>query len=316
MAEILISNRAWHRAQLKQMCGESLDELQCYGPDGVMWPYKPYTIGQTTHKEEQIIRALHCRTPQNIHQLSATAGQENIVGVSEAMTKLHDTTAAMAGSTATAHTSRSNAFVLAVQRYQDTLLVYRDAVKGSGAAGATTATAGVAVRSAFGQMQKQFQRELRITAASQKAHARKGIPLTNITRAKNIARSSRSIEKLQLTSITQAGAVARFSRYGKVLGTGLVAIDFASRIGNVQNTYKADGNWEKELFIESSSFALSTWAGGAVVGAGVTFLVIATPVGWVGLIVTAAAVSMGTNSIIKNNAGDVYDSIMGWFNFL
>jgi len=40
-----------------------------------------------------------------------------------------------------------------------------------------------------------------MTMASQKALARKGVPLINITRAKNIARSSRSIEKLQLASV-------------------------------------------------------------------------------------------------------------------
>jgi len=45
-------------------------------------------------------------------------------------------------------------------------------------------------------------------------------------------------------------------------------------------------------------------------GAGVYFLTLATPVGWVGLIVTAAAVSMLSNSVTKKNAGDVYDSIM------
>jgi len=31
MAEILISNRTWNKPQFKQMCGESLDEMQCSG---------------------------------------------------------------------------------------------------------------------------------------------------------------------------------------------------------------------------------------------------------------------------------------------
>jgi len=41
MAEILISNRTWDKPQFKQMCGESLDEMQCSGSCGVMWPYEP-----------------------------------------------------------------------------------------------------------------------------------------------------------------------------------------------------------------------------------------------------------------------------------
>jgi hypothetical protein len=149
--------------------------------------------------------------------------------------------------------------------------------------------------------------------------AHKGIPLTNITRAKNIARSSRSIEKLQLVSTVQAGAVGRFSQYGKVLGNGLIIVDVASRIGNVQNSYKADGNWERKLFIESSSFALSTGAGSIAVGLGtkaLMFLTIATPVGWVGFIVVAATASMGTNYIVKEKSGGLYDSIMEWLNTL
>jgi len=106
--------------------------------------------------------------------------------------------------------------------------------------------------------------------------------------------------------------VARFSRYGKVLGTGLVAIDFASRIGNVQNTYKADGNWEKELFIESSSFVASALAGTIAVKAGLALFMVATPMGWVGLIVVAASASMGANIYITEKSGGVYDNIMEW----
>ena len=161
------------------------------------------------------------------------------------------------------------------------------------------------------EMQKQFQRELRMTTASQKSLSLKGVPLTNITRAKNIARSSRSIEKLQLTSVAQAGAVGQFSKYGKALGNGLI-VDVASRIGNVQKTYKADGDWERELFVESSSFAASAWAGGAIAKAGTAFFVLATPAGWVGLIIVAAAASMGMNYLVKEEGSGWYDDIMDW----
>jgi len=316
MAEILISNRAWNKPQFKQMCGESLDEMQCSGSDGVMWPYEPYTVGQTSYNEELILRALrnnHC--PQNIHALSSALGEDNIVGVSDATVKLHDTTSALAGSASTIHAARSDKFVLVVQRYQDTLLAYRDVTHGKGTAGATKASAGIAVSAAFEHMQKHFQRELNMTAGVQRA-SRKGTPLRNRTRALNIARSSRSIKKLELVSTLQAGKLARFSKYGKALGTGVVAIDFASRIGNVQITYKADGNWERELFVESSSFTLSALAGTATAKAGVAFFVVATPVGWVGLIVLAAAASMGINHIVKEESGGVYDSIMEWISAL
>jgi len=319
MAEILISSRTWNKPQFKQMCGKPLDEMQCSGSNGVMLPYKPYTVGQTTYNEELILRALRNNNcPQNIHALSSALGEDHIVGVSDSMVKLHDTTSALTGATSTVHAARGDKFVLAVQRYQNTLLAYRNVTQGKGTAGATKASAGVAVSAAFEDMQKHFQRELSMTAGLQRA-SRKGTPLRNRTRALNIARSSRSIKKLELVSTLQAGKLARFSKYGKALGTGVVAIDFASRIGNVQTTYKADGDWERELFVESSSFAVSAVVGGLVVKAGaaaLVFLTVATPVGWVGLIVTAAAVSMGMNSIVKEDAGDTYDSIMSWIGSL
>ncbi|MCF6237083.1 MAG: hypothetical protein L3J70_12045 [Gammaproteobacteria bacterium] len=317
MTEILISNQAWNKPNFKRMCGESLEELQCNGQHGIMWPYEPYTIGQTTREEMDIIRVLNCGDiPRNLHSLSRTTGQDNIVGVSDAMITLHDTTAAMAGSTTAVHAARSNNFVLSVQHYQDTLLTFRDVIQAGDAT--AKASAGVAILTASDHMQKHFQYELRMTQHGQRA-SRRGSALHNHTRAMNIARSSRSIEKLELVSQVQAGKLARFSQYGKVLGTGLVAIDFASRIGNVQNAYKAEGDWERELFIESSSFTLSALAGTITVGVGakaLVFVTVATPVGWVGLIVVAAGVSMGANYIAKEKSGSTYDSIMKWISTL
>ena len=319
MAEILISNQIWNKPQFKQVCGKSLDDMLCCGQGGVMWPYEPYTIGKTTPEDKQIISALRYggnprnpRNPRNLHQLSATVGEDNIVGVGEAMVMLHDTTAVMAGSAATAHASRSNNLVISVQHYQDALLSYRNIMQ-TGATTASKASAGLAISTAFEHMQKQFQHELRMTTGVQKA-SRRGTPLSNRTRAMNIARSSRSIEKLQLVSTLQAGKLGRFSKYGKALGNGLIVVDVASRIGNVQNEYKAEGNWERELFIESSSFVASSVMGLATVKAGVTFLILATPAGWVGLIVAAAGASMGMNYLVKEGGGGIYDSIMEWVN--
>ncbi len=76
---------------------------------------------------------------------------------------------------------------------------------------------------------------------------------------------------------------------------------------------KADGDWERELFIESSSFAASGIMGLIAAKAGtaaLTFFVVATPIGWVGLIVTTAALSMGTNHLVKENSSGWYDKIM------
>jgi len=70
------------------------------------------------------------------------------------------------------------------------------------------------------------------------------------------------------------------------------------------------------LFIELSNFAASAWAGGAIAKAGATFFVLATPAGWVDLIVVAAASSMVMNYVVKEKSGSWYDDIMDWLDSL
>ncbi len=48
--------------------------------------------------------------------------------------------------------------------------------------------------------------------------------------------------------------------------------------------------------------------------AALMFVTVATPVGWIGLIVTAATASMMANSFLQKNSGDWYDQIMEWVN--
>ncbi|MCG6202273.1 hypothetical protein [Psychromonas antarctica] len=145
----------------------------------------------------------------------------------------------------------------------------------------------------------------------------RGTPLTNFDRGANIARSSRNIAKLDLANVVQADNIVKFAKQAKFLGNGLAVIDFGSRVGNVHNSYKAGGNWEREMFIESSSFAATAITGTVAVDAGLALLVFATPVGWFALVVgglavagVAAAASMGMNSLIKNNAGNTYDALI------
>ncbi|QUM87335.1 hypothetical protein HWV03_14665 [Moritella sp. 36] len=119
---------------------------------------------------------------------------------------------------------------------------------------------------AFQKMQQGFHHELKaVTGANKSA---RGTPLTSGTRATNIARSSRNVAKLNIVSQVQTSNLVKFSQYTKFLGNGLAVIDFGGRVGNIHNSYKAGGNWEREMFIESSSFALSALTGTAVVNAG------------------------------------------------
>lgn len=74
------------------------------------------------------------------------------------------------------------------------------------------------------------------------------------------------------------------------------------------------------MFIESSSFAASAITATAAVnvgGAALGFLMVATPIGWVGLIIggvvvagVAATASLTVNNIVKDDAGGIFDNLM------
>ena len=119
-----------------------------------------------------------------------------------------------------------------------------------------------------------------------------------------------------------------FASKTKFLGNGLAAIDFGSRIGNISNEHKVGGDWEREMFKESLSFATSatigtlTVSGGvalgnAAIGSAMGVLVLATPFGWAALLIGGAAIAAGaftasyyTNKASKSLSDQIYDWVM------
>ncbi len=219
------------------------------------------------------------------------------------------------GASTSVYANRMGGFVGSVKNYQSALMKYSQAAKSKSP---LKVAAKQKAKMAFDKMQKSFRHEVKMVTSQVKSS--RGTPLTNFDRGANIARSSRNMAKLDIMSPVQADKIVKFTKHAKLLGNGLAVIDFGSRVGNIHNSYKAGNNWEREMFIESSSFAASATVGIGTVNAGVaalTFLMVATPVGWVGLIVgglvvagVAASSSIMTNNYMKNNSGDAYDVIM------
>jgi hypothetical protein len=158
-----------------------------------------------------------------------------------------------------------------------------------------------------------------------RVNSRKGTVLTNPSRGLNIARSSRNVAKLNVLNKVQANNLVNFGKYARFFGQGLVVIDFGSRVGHVHNSYQADDNWERELFIESTSFVAAAGTGSIVAWTGGTTLfclAALTPPGWVlivaGLAVggLAAGASIKMNEIVKDNSGNLYDKIVDWLGAL
>ena len=286
----------------------------------VLKPYYPYLLSDRPSMEDQgILRTLHIHPgTENLTDMALAFGEDMTVALSEISANLRSYAGGDMGAATSIYARRMQTFCNEVQRYQDALLEYREAVKSKSPA---TAAAKQKALSAFERMQNGFQKELsKITSG---IRARKGLPLTNTTRALNIARSSRTAAKLHVMNQAQAHNLVQFAKYGRLLGNGLAVIDFGSRVGNIHNSYKAGGNWEREMFIESLSFALSTLTGAGTVHAGAAFLLMLTPAGWAGLIIggivatgAAAAVALTTDSLAKKHSGALYDKIMQWTDVL
>jgi hypothetical protein len=316
--KFLLCNQPVKADYLSNTCG--IDTTFVYGngcskPE-LLPPHTPYVLGQElTARDRQMLSLLSTpKETKELTNLSLSFGGDNTMALAEMTRKLQEYNVGLIGASTSVYANRIGGFAGAVKEYQDALMAFRGSLNSNPTSKALAKQK--AIR-AFQNLQIKFKHEL--NAINSGIKARRGTPLSSSTRATNIAQSSRNTAKLNVTSQIEVNGLVKFTRHAKFLGNGLAVIDFTSRIGNIHNEYKAGGEWERELFVESSSFAASAIAGSIAVNAGLGLLMVATPVGWVGLIVggvavagTAAAVSMGMNSIVKNNSGGVYDSIMKW----
>jgi len=254
---------------------------------------------------------------RELTNLSLSYGGDNVIALAEITAKLKDYNIGLMGASTSVYANRISGFAGAVKDYQFALMEYRQAITSN----STLKTfAKQKAHIAFQKLQRQFQNELNLVTAQVKA--RRGLPLTNVDRATNIARDSRNVAKLNITSQVQANNLVRLSKHAKFLGNGLAVIDFGTRIGNIHNSYQAGGDWERDLFIESSSFSASVVAGTLAVNGGLALLMVATPVGWVAVVAglavagVAAASSIGMNNYVKENSGNLYDDILKWISTL
>lgn len=326
MAEILFCNRPISSTIVQEQHGISASDVTGYGcgtRQSSLQPYRPYLLGPNPSVLDQNLLSQLSSGPiaQNLTDMSLTFGEDNTLALADITAKLREYNIAMAGASTSVYANRAEGFGLAVKKYQDALLAYRDAIKTNPAARTVAKQKAFA---AFQHLQSRFKHELAAVTAASKS--RRGTPLSNPTRATNIARSSRSIAKLNVTSQVQASNLVKYGKYAKFLGNGLAVIDFGTRVGNIHNSYKSGGNWERDLFIESSSFVASAATGVAIVNAGgaaLSFLVVATPLGWVGLIIggiavasIAAGASIWANDKATSKSGSLYDDIMKSVNSL
>lgn len=319
MSEILLCNQSLSPQNFQNQCGISIDQISAFSctKPTMAAANTPYIIGSDHSGASRSILSQLSPSPvaKELTNLSLSYGGDNVVALAEITENLKDYNIGLMGASTSVYANRVGGFAGSIKDYQAALMEYRQAVISNSPMKAAKKQK---AHTAFEKMQSQFSNELKVISGQVKA--RRGTPLTNADRATNIAQSSRNVAKLNVTSQTQAHNLVKFTQHAKFLGNGLAVIDFTSRVGNIHNEYKAGGEWERELFIESSSFAASAGAGVLAVNAGTAalgLLMVATPIGWVGLIVggiavagTAATTSIVVNKAFKDNSGAWYDSIM------
>lgn len=316
MSEIILCNRTYSASVLKKECGieiEIASSLTCVNPDKLI-ANTPYLLknGNSAVGATSLAKLSNPSITKNLTSLALSFGGDNLIALSSVSSQLQEYNVGLMGASTSVYANRMGGFVGSVKNYQSALMEYSKVAKSKSP---LKVAAKQKAKMAFDKMQKSFKHEVKVVSSQVKSS--RGTPLTNFDRGANIAKSSRNMAKLDIMTPVQADMVVKFTKHAKFLGNGLAVIDFGSRVGSIHNSYKAGGNWEREMFIESSSFAASAITGTLVVEAGLALLIFATPVGWMGLIVggltvagTAALTSIAVNNEFKSNSGKWYDSIM------
>ena len=325
MAELILCNQPTKTSQLDNLCGftpATITGMSCSANPAILNSYTPYlTNSNPSVSDRSIMRWLgQPKVSKNVTDLTLSLGEDNTLALAEITQKLKGSGVELMGSSTAVYGKRLSGFAGSVKQYQSSLMEYRHVIQAkAGSAAQRMAKQRAAL--AFQKMQTGFKLELNAVTSGIKA-GRKGTPFNDFNRASNIARSSRNVVKLDINSQLQASRLAQLGRHAKLLGNGLVILNVAERMGNIKTSYQAGQNWERELFIESGSFVASAVTGTVLANVGasaLTFLMIATPVGWVGLIVgglvvagVAAGGAISMNNAIKSNSGEWYDSLMEW----
>jgi hypothetical protein len=294
-----------------------------------LWPNTPYMLGERKSDHDRLVMGLLSQQPANqtLGDLSLAYGSENTRALAELTRRLRESKpygVAGAGTAASVYAQRMDSLGKAIQAYQHAVVEYHRIARSKSVSGIARAAAQTRLSDAKANLSRRFGIELNTIKSRLPKRQWRLLRADDERMFERIRRTGRA-SRLDVGSSVEATDLVRFARHAKFLGNGLAVIDFGSRAGDIYTDYKAGGNWEREMFVQSSSFALSAGVGGALTVAGMGVLEIAlaaTPVGWLlilgGLAVAgvAAAGSTYIGNLTEHTAGSYYDKIMAWISKL
>lgn len=336
MAEILLCSQPVGTDHLEKQFG--VPENAIHGLNSpttsTLRAYQPYLLGEAPTMIDRCVLS-NLGSPaylRNLTELSLSLGPDKLSTLAELFDRLHkekihekreeenhpvEFGIAAFDRTAALIEKRGQNLANAANAYKKSLLDYRSAIKSKNPSAG--ALAKLKAKAAFDNLQVNYRTEMKMLAV--RSASRRGTAFDSFERATNIAKSSRNVAKLNIVNQIEASKLGRLAKYSKVLGNGLTVLDFGMGANKIRTSYQKGGNWEREMFIESSAFASSAIIAGAAADVG-ALLLIATPVGWVGLLISgvivagtvgvSAMVAANAKEKLESNGGGYYDKIMGW----
>ncbi|SEA86725.1 hypothetical protein [Alkalimonas amylolytica] len=198
-------------------------------------------------------------------------------------------------------------------RYQQALENYRVAFQ-SKVRGAPLRQLAKNVHQAHQQLNAKFRSEIQRLVMQQQTTNAKANAWTDPNRALNQARSGRSDQAIRLQEHTNLQRMHQFLRTANQVGRGMLVLDAGIRVSDVRQVQQDGGDWHRSLAQQMTGFGLGGAAamslGGLAVQA-LTVMLMATPYGWVYVIVGGVVVGLTAGYLAdawgKWAAGTLYD---------
>ena len=219
------------------------------------------------------------------------------------------------GAAAGVYGERIGRFSTAMEQHQKAIAAYHGATRRGAPKGVSKALAREQLLRSGAELNASFRHELGLV--SRKWYPRSTMLVSGGQRVPDRVRHSRKISRLDVASQAQASRLVELGRYARYGNRGLLGIDLGRRVLNVHATHEDGGDWHRQAFVETVGFSAGAWSAGVLTASAVAALnlvVVATPVGWVLLVVAglaAAGVVMAGSATFSQSfesaAGQLYD---------
>jgi hypothetical protein len=224
----------------------------------------------------------------------------------------------IAGAGATILGARSDSFMTALKQYQHALIKLNEFSRVGRGPAATRAQLRQGVRSAHERLNKYFQQEIQRLAPPRDFGRNKGTAITGADRGIRLAERHKG-RGIRIADMHEGRAVSRFSQSMTYAGRGLIAVDIGFRANKVHQKYQSNGEWEREIAVQTGGFggaALTGLATGRVVAITMARVALAaTPWGWALMIGSSIAIgayaAAQADQKLQRWTGQAYDYLFG-----